>query len=72
MVPRHVAEKDNNVRASYWWFAEVVDCFTARWHTDEAERSWLCHAAWYAKYDTIGKSVGDARSHADIVVAEAA
>ena len=24
---------------------EEADCFTAKWHRDEAERSWVCHAA---------------------------
>ena len=40
------------------WYRGVVeeaDCFMARWHRDEAESSWLRHAAEDAKSDDKGK-----------------
>ena len=35
--------------------SKAADCFMARWHKDEAETTWLCHAAKDAKSDDKGK-----------------
>ena len=36
--------------------SKAADCFMARWHKDEAETTWLCHAAKDAKSDDKGKT----------------
>ena len=41
----------------YRGVVEAADCFMTRWHRDEAERSWLRHAAEDAKSDDKGKAV---------------
>ena len=35
----------------YRGVVETAECFMARWHRDEAECSWLCHAAEDTKSD---------------------
>ena len=37
---------------------EAVECFTTRWHKDEAESSWLRHAKEDAKSDDKGRGAG--------------
>ena len=44
----------------YRGVVEAADCLVARWHRDEAERSWLRHAAEDAKSDGRGKGWGGA------------
>ena len=55
-----VAEKSGK------WFrgaVEAADCFTTRWHRDEAERSWLHHADEEAKSGDKGRGMAGREGH---------